>query len=152
MTESRTRTKGRAFAHLDDTAVSVYCLDCARMSATIRDSHLSVARRSANSMSMNLRHSAALVLVGWYLLSPQISWENRECKAHLELPVASWNRSKITSSSKGECEDHLARIRKDFEVTGIIGRRLRQEVRTEYEKAMAASFCVATDDPRLKEN
>jgi hypothetical protein len=32
--------------------------------------HLSVARPSANSMSMNLRHAAALALVGWYLMLP----------------------------------------------------------------------------------
>jgi hypothetical protein len=102
-------------------------------------------------MSMSLRHAAALALVGWYLLSPQISWKGRECEAHLELPIAQWNRSKTISSSKSECEDDLARLREDFEVTGIIGRRLRQEVRTEYEKAKAASFCLESDDPRLKE-
>lgn len=31
--------------------------------------HLSVARLSANSVSMNLHHAAALALVGWYLMA-----------------------------------------------------------------------------------
>ena len=32
--------------------------------------HLSVARLSANSMSMNLGNAAAFALVGWYLMAP----------------------------------------------------------------------------------
>jgi hypothetical protein len=32
------------------------------------EAKLSVARRPANSLSMNLRHAAALALVGWYLI------------------------------------------------------------------------------------
>jgi hypothetical protein len=38
--------------------------------------HLSVARLSANSMSMNLRHAAALAIVGWYLMIPPIEFES----------------------------------------------------------------------------
>jgi len=36
----------------------------------VKPHHLSVARRSANSLSMNLRHAAALALIGWYLMVP----------------------------------------------------------------------------------
>jgi hypothetical protein len=36
------------------------------LAVVVSVSHLSVARRSANSMSVNPQHAAALALVGWY--------------------------------------------------------------------------------------
>jgi hypothetical protein len=54
--------------------------------------YLSVARLSANSMSMNLRHSAALALVGLYLMLPPVltaSSANAEQPTPAEWPALS---------------------------------------------------------------
>src|SRR5258708_8608753 len=48
--------------------------------------HLSGARLFANSMSMNLRHAAALALVDWYLMVPPISNGTPEIAA----PLSHW--------------------------------------------------------------
>ena len=47
---------------------------------------LSLARPFANSMSMNLRHTAALTLVVWYLILPPISNGTPETAA----PLSRW--------------------------------------------------------------
>jgi hypothetical protein len=100
---------------------------------------------------MKSRHAAALALVGWYLISPQILWKGHQCKARLELPIARWNRSEIVFSSDSECEDARSRILNDFTAEGIIGRRMREPARTEYVTAITSTFCARSDDPHLKE-
>ena len=40
------------------------------LAVVVSISRLSVARRSANSMSMKFRHAATLALVRWYLMVP----------------------------------------------------------------------------------
>ena len=66
--------------------------------------HLSVVRQSDNSSSMNLRHAAALALVGWYLMMPPLNpssgidslsvWLNPDAqvlrRCDPEAPLSQW--------------------------------------------------------------
>jgi len=48
------------------------------LAVVVSVSHLSVARRSVNSLSMDPRHPAALALVGWYRI---LQLSQRDCIA-----------------------------------------------------------------------
>jgi hypothetical protein len=71
---------------------------------------------------MNLRHTAALALVGWYLMMPPVTSDGRIQK---NAPLSRWY---IFSNfeTKEECE------------------KARQV-------SSGLTTCVASDDPRLKE-
>jgi histidinol phosphatase-like enzyme len=110
---------------------------------------------------MNLRHAAVLASIGWYLMVPESSrrmpllletneslsqWETRqsfdtaqECKAaqhkiHTYLEAATSRRLKEDGSQKAYVGDPVSQM-------------LWAE-----EAKIAASKCIATDDPRLKGN
>jgi hypothetical protein len=53
------------------------------MGCFVVEAKLSGAGRSGNSMSMNLQHAAALLLVGWYLMMPPLAnaWDSAAHKA-----------------------------------------------------------------------
>src|SRR5271155_5503786 len=75
------------------------------------NAHLSVARRSANTMSMNLRHAAALALVGWYLMVPPVVCEKGKCTAELNAPFSQWHRSRKSAGSESNCEEARPKVR-----------------------------------------
>jgi|HubBroStandDraft_6_1064221.scaffolds.fasta_scaffold724595_2 hypothetical protein len=100
--------------------------------------HLSVVRRSANSLSMNLRHAAALAIVGWYLIvAPPQAFKDH--KYH-EVPLGDWTH-KATFSSEFECKREQSRGCHHFENGEIVG----------LEGPLCYSQCIASDDLRLKE-
>ena len=104
--------------------------------------HLSGARLSANSKSMNLRHTVALALVDWYLMVPPISNGTPEIAA----PLSHWE---IQSSydTAVECQSNLYIV-----VTQALADLQKPMVQD--KKSLVLQFssatCVASDDPRLK--
>jgi hypothetical protein len=111
---------------------------------------------------MNLRHAAALALVGWYLMMPP--WFTDK-KPHTEAPMRRWNQT-VAFGTKADCtRERLRRLESVSqtlaEVTVPKSHRAQSEVTPdvtepdETAKALAWSVlalrCIASDDPRLKE-
>jgi hypothetical protein len=97
-------------------------------------------------MSMNLRHAAALALVGWYLmLAP---WEGERI-ANPDAALSEW-KINYSFDSAADCE--AMRIAKEDFGWQILIRKDASSA----ERATADIFlyqkCVATDDPRLSGN
>ena len=92
---------------------------------------------------MNLRHAAALALVGWYLMIPPIIHDSVQSGA----PLSSWHI--FGSYDKAtECRtDNVDKL--NFWISnsakGLPGRDRTLG-------ALQYAVCVATDDPRLKGN
>ena len=82
---------------------------------------------------MKLRHPAALALVGWYLMIPS--------KTHLDVPISERIQYAAYDSAK-ECQDALNRLMERVEAGD---KRMTID-------QLAASACIASDDPRLKRN
>ena len=114
---------------------------------------------------MNLRHAAALALVGWYLMMPPFVPSPPQGQGRmldLKAPLGQWYitgsydgaaecaaalsvQHKKTDKAFKEAEDTLARnAPKD--------REFREFVISTAQAQDRASACIATDDPRLKEN
>jgi len=62
-------------------------------------------------MSMNLRHAAALALVGWYLMVPPVVCEKGKCTAELNAPFSQWHRSRKSAGSESNCEEARPKVR-----------------------------------------
>ena len=88
---------------------------------------------------MTARHTAALALVGWYLLTPRLGPDG---KLQTDAPYARWyyNGSYDTAA---QCEDERDTLATTTKVQGTV------EERRKFHKAFAESQCISTDDPRL---
>ncbi len=87
---------------------------------------------------MNLRHAAALALIGWYLMMPDLDASNNVLT---NLPLSKWS-VKEGYDSGVECNDGKLgyyNLVKDLPQSDAKKRRV------------LAMQCIATDDPRLKE-
>jgi hypothetical protein len=108
-------------------------------------------------MSMNLRHAAALALVGWYLILLP--------KDDIQLFDIPWSVTQRSFDTAKECEEARAKAvvpapevsRRPIATptppasTGWFGNSEPTASETPKEKpSERAFFCVATDDPRLK--
>lgn len=111
---------------------------------------------------MNPRHVAALALVGWYLIAPNIAYFPPGSKNVADKPVqegwyvsdgglSDWGVVDVYDTAK-ECEASLKSVLNN-------GLTLRNEQTDDPKgKAWAESEaakqaqCIATDDPRLKGN
>lgn len=97
-----------------------------------------------------VRHAAALALVGWYLMTPPLSYPTPGGPASLDYkaPLGTWTISRAFDSAK-ECEDYKlmaeGRTKKDQNPIGETNAKER------FANALVFSQCIATDDPRLKE-
>lgn len=100
---------------------------------------------------MNLRHAAALALVGWYLMVPPAIPNSHE--VNKSAPVSQWTIRRTFPLDAG-CENakyHLrtqalaAQANKD-----ATGRRGRMD--PDLFCILCNAACVSTDDPRLKGN
>ncbi len=87
---------------------------------------------------MNLRHAAALALVGWYLMVPPPD--------HPDAPLALWTHP-LRYDTAEECEANRKRILENAK-HGPLPLSFNRE--REVELASLRK-CIATDDPRLKE-
>ncbi len=96
---------------------------------------------------MNLRHAAALALVGWYLMTPL--GDPKTGKMYYEAPLKYWRIDDSFDSAK-ECkqgllrnldwfQQHQPKVTFDKDSPDTLG----------YRGAIAA-LCIGTDDPRLK--
>jgi len=106
---------------------------------------------------MNLRHAAALALVGWYMLIPPVfSPMGNHPRAFNDLN-ASLNRWDIQGSfeSNASCEKEKERIRNEAPLRIKFAREHPDQDQNGNIVAVAEAWrraeCVATDDPRLKE-
>jgi hypothetical protein len=129
-------------------------------------------------MSMNLRHAAALALVGWYLMMPPPDFDHAthlpNGRPNTDAPFSYWRNDGSFDSAK-ECK---AELQNNIEFSKQIESKIRREHRSEQQEsaledkmdqqsnspkgfsrglrgygligAMSAQ-CVASDDPRLKE-
>jgi hypothetical protein len=99
---------------------------------------------------MKPRHAAALVLVGWYLMVPPTSYEDREPRVLSDAPLSAW-KVLGTYDSVAECQRaRMAGTQKAKTVT-----QLHPGWSGSYQAAFVKSWlealCMPTDDPRLKE-
>ena len=98
----------------------------------------------AERRPMNLRHTAALAMVGWYLMAPPMTEISGRPAALTETPLGLWDASASFGNSKSCLRYQLARIDEQKRRSDQVGREYWLEVFTN-------SICIATDDPRLKE-
>jgi hypothetical protein len=122
---------------------------------------------------MNLRHTAALALVGWYLMVPPLTSE--EHHFNFNAPLAQWEqqgefdtadschamldeRRESTSRQLAQVVSNLEAAMKSLP-SDKKGKPLDQTLPDLYEADEYAAYansrnsmslCIATDDPRLK--
>jgi len=91
--------------------------------------------------AMNLRHAAALALVGWYLLLPPwVAYDTFDASA----PLSKWQHS-YSYDSATECESDRSSM------IDYYSHHPKADQANWFLRLHIASQCVATDDPRLKE-
>ena len=123
-----------------------------------RGAKLSVARGSGNSLLMNLRHAAALALVGWYLMvppskrndAPLSEWTVSLSYASAEACQSAQNKNRDQAAAKLKTYDNMTdKQRRDLQHNQA---SLDQEMAdSDSFEAAFQSACIATDDPRLME-
>ena len=107
---------------------------------------------------MNLRHAAALALVGWYILAPPPALFHeveRGSRAHIRL----WRRKGNQYASATACERALKKLKAQIERqkegnswnAAEMDANLSSTTMNGYQGVLLAE-CIATDDPRLKSN
>ncbi len=95
---------------------------------------------------MNLRHAAALALVGWYLMVPPLPLQQ-------DWPLSAWQNHGSYYSAKECASANTALTIEAYEdekaqnCSGSEDKRLR----CQYDDAKQNANCISTDDPRLKE-
>jgi hypothetical protein len=97
---------------------------------------------------MHLHHAAALALVGWYLMVPPPQFHSR-MPVDPDAPLSKWT---VFSSydSAAECNRDWLEHSK-LAKTKLAANPSDEKARIEFHQLMS-SQCIATDDPRLKEN
>lgn len=104
---------------------------------------------------MNLRHTAALALIGWYLMLPPVNDDN---KVIADAPLWKWNQS-VSFDSANECERtlhfvaHTPMTPSEYQTAQKAARKAHRVPLSlsEMDIRTAAARCVSTDDPRLKD-
>lgn len=89
--------------------------------------------------TMNLRHAAALALVGWYMMIPPTSRDYP--MGNVSAPLSQWIIRPTIYRNKEECEHVLDRQ------TRLRNARNRQ-IQVRFFRQWQ---CIASDDPRLTE-
>jgi hypothetical protein len=110
-------------------------------------SYSSPERRSGNLMSMKPRHSAALALVGWYLMAPP--FDRVTLTFRNDVPVSEWDNLDAVHlhwegefDSKNECEE--------FKKTQTLAFLLNPESGDGVQpQQFMLGECIASNDPRL---
>ena len=105
---------------------------------------------------MNLRHAAALALVGWYLMIPPVEFKGtatipKSVFVASNAPFSEWEMSGSFDTAK-ECEAARPAIGtpSDFrhQSADDAAAKIRMSAIVAFAKRYAQ--CIATDDPRLK--
>jgi len=92
---------------------------------------------------MKPRHAAALALVGWYLLEPPfVRLPNGQYDALIHAPLSKWYHVASLDSAR------------DCEIARQLRIRAAEDPAADQIVAAIGQYCecIATDDPRLKEN
>jgi hypothetical protein len=105
---------------------------------------------------MNLRHAAALALVGWYLMLPPTRFDSSKVfQLRPRAPLSEWETVSSFDSAK-DCE--TARTNYDLDDLYKQSQKPRYKddlrpmlTRKDISALMGVAVCIATDDPRLKE-
>jgi hypothetical protein len=93
---------------------------------------------------MRFRHASTLVLIGWYLMLPPPMASNHRLP-DTNAPLSGWTHLG-TYHQPGECHAARTKIyRKAEKSPPTVSNRF-------FKDQIAASQCVATNDPRLKGN
>jgi hypothetical protein len=120
---------------------------------------LSAARLSANPfLEMNPHHTAAFALMGWYLLIPPVfsaMGDHPRAFNDLSAPINKWD-IQGSFDSEANCEKEKQRIRTEAPRRLNFAREHPDQDQNGNIAAVAEAWqlseCVATDDPRLKQN
>jgi hypothetical protein len=103
---------------------------------------------------MNLRHSAALAAVAWYLLSPPVVPPGD--RMNTRAPLRKWEKMAAFDTA-ADCKGGLAGLAKsaaDPKEMAIVKQRAKSKGRDFDERLfrlrLKTSICVSTTDPRLK--
>ncbi len=99
---------------------------------------------------MNLRHAAALALVGWYLMAPPPNQNPNRPQAVIDgtAPLSKWWHLDEFDTAK-ECKTVREQGREQAKHSGIDTPDRAKEL---LYAQRTLSECIATDDPRLKGN
>ncbi len=96
---------------------------------------------------MKPRHTAALALVGWYLLIPPLV--NAPYKVDTEAPLTSWKVSQ-TFDTREECDKSLLAAHAKYKPTATAPIGTIKKGTRAFALQMTFTRCVSSDDPRLK--
>jgi hypothetical protein len=111
---------------------------------------------------MRVRHAAAVVLAGWYLMVPQQKWQvlgPSKWPEPVSAPLHRW-RTLLAFDAATECEEELTELRRqsDERHASVEEKCPRYALMciSDDDKILdfdaAHARCIATDDARLKEN
>jgi hypothetical protein len=100
-------------------------------------------------IKMNLHHTAALALLGWYLMVPPNSGGSRK-PLDLNAPLSTWEKSE-SYDSKAECEDaRSTRISERQDKSDEIKSRKTRQILQRAIEQLQHGQCISADDPRLE--
>ncbi len=91
---------------------------------------------------MNLRHAAALALVGWYLMYPPMDRKGMPSK---DAPLQEWGLLN-SFGTKDACESSLSRMKEQAKLP-----QPENSLVVVPDQVAMLVKCIASDDPRLKE-
>jgi hypothetical protein len=117
---------------------------------------------------MNLRHAAALALVGWYLISPPATGQDFPRSRDEGAPLSKWffynelkndvrNRNDRAQAMEFQTAEECEAKKEEKwpahppPIPHIVGGGMEERINRMREGG-AKSRCVSSDDPRLKEN
>ena len=95
---------------------------------------------------MKPRHAVALALVGWYLMVPPITPDNR--KFDVSAPMSGWTLLTSTDTA-ALCAEIKSKWSNGESGVVWVNHHYPPEARETALLALHASECIATDDPRL---
>jgi hypothetical protein len=94
---------------------------------------------------MNLRHAAALALVGWYLMTPPPKGREIDSTA----PLSKWEAG-AAFNSPDECNKARGELLEKVN-RKIADPNMPEDERHFYLGKSGFAQCISTDDPRLRE-
>jgi hypothetical protein len=110
---------------------------------------------------VNVRHAAALVFVGWYLMMPPLTKtgpDSYNLPPDTSAPISKWTYSVVDHfDAEEECKTELTnrqslietRIRSQ-NMAGRFGREAGQTIGQYYSETVKAARCVPDTDPGIK--
>jgi hypothetical protein len=102
-----------------------------------------------------IRHAAALALVGWYLMLPPLGSSEKNFPVASDAPIVQWTNSGSFDSAK-ECEIERKKLSTDADKRAAEAARgptdTNQALAVGVAGAERLATCIETTDPRLKGN